>query len=417
MYNGIGLSTARGSGTNGYVQRNLSSLRPRERIQDQPFDDKPPPIRKPNKDILDHQKKREVEVKCMELQDQLEAQDIPDDEVEARVDSLRQELLKNLERMSQDVKKLQEHQVHELAEAKEKADARTRAAFGIRDDFVAGAAFDRDLQRLWASVERDWKIAKDAKNGGKNAIRQVGLDLSDTYFCLTQETIKQQRVADRARREEERLEREKALIIKRKEDAKLAEKLVKQNERDRKSRDERMNEGRRERPVRDDSRGRRSSRGRRDNRMRSPSSSGSDRRGDSRSKGRRHACVRPLDVKPHPPRDLLSDADLHAPQLFPHLDLVHQSLHLAAARATQDSRLSVDRLLGLHLVVAKAMQDSRPNEGRHLDLCRLTLVAPRCKGMGLRHQPPTALTVNRRHRLVEENRLFHLHPLPSHLPQ
>ena len=27
MYNGIGLTTARGSGTNGYVQRNLSLVR------------------------------------------------------------------------------------------------------------------------------------------------------------------------------------------------------------------------------------------------------------------------------------------------------------------------------------------------------------------------------------------------------
>lgn len=27
MYNGIGLNTARGSGTNGYVQRNLSMVR------------------------------------------------------------------------------------------------------------------------------------------------------------------------------------------------------------------------------------------------------------------------------------------------------------------------------------------------------------------------------------------------------
>lgn len=27
MYNGIGLQTARGSGTNGYVQRNLGALR------------------------------------------------------------------------------------------------------------------------------------------------------------------------------------------------------------------------------------------------------------------------------------------------------------------------------------------------------------------------------------------------------
>ncbi|KAJ3176133.1 hypothetical protein HDU87_005510 [Geranomyces variabilis] len=147
-YNGIGLSTARGSGTNGYVQRNLSTLRPRERTRDnQPIDDRPPPMRKANKEILDHAKKRQIELQCAVLQDDLEARgDVSEDEIDAQVDKLRQELLGNLERMTQDVKTLQEHQVHELAEAKEKADARAREAFGIGKDFVAGAAFDRDLQ-------------------------------------------------------------------------------------------------------------------------------------------------------------------------------------------------------------------------------------------------------------------------------
>jgi len=36
MYNGIGLSTAKGSGTNGYVERNLSALGPRHSHQNRP---------------------------------------------------------------------------------------------------------------------------------------------------------------------------------------------------------------------------------------------------------------------------------------------------------------------------------------------------------------------------------------------
>ncbi|MEQ2171813.1 hypothetical protein GOODEAATRI_014462 [Goodea atripinnis] len=71
MYNGIGLTTPRGSGTNGYVQRNLSSLRvkrprderggerdekDRERLESQLN-------RQPNADILEHQRKRQLEVK------------------------------------------------------------------------------------------------------------------------------------------------------------------------------------------------------------------------------------------------------------------------------------------------------------------------------------------------------------------
>lgn len=82
MYNGIGLTTPRGSGTNGYVQRNLSSLRvkrprddrggerdekDRERLESQLN-------RQPNAEILEHQRKRQLEVKCAELQDMMEEQ-------------------------------------------------------------------------------------------------------------------------------------------------------------------------------------------------------------------------------------------------------------------------------------------------------------------------------------------------------
>lgn len=82
MYNGIGLTTPRGSGTNGYVQRNLSSVRAkrprderggerdekdRERLESQLN-------RQPNAEILEHQRKRQLEVKCAELQDMMEEQ-------------------------------------------------------------------------------------------------------------------------------------------------------------------------------------------------------------------------------------------------------------------------------------------------------------------------------------------------------
>ncbi|KAI9009616.1 cwf21 domain-containing protein [Gaertneriomyces semiglobifer] len=161
MYNGIGLSTARGSGTNGYVQRNLSSLRPRERRQDNAsIDDlKPFQMRKANQDILEHEKKREVEVKCLHLQEQLESEGMSEEDVEARVDAMRQELLQNLEHMKRDSKKLQEYQVHQMAEAKEKANERAKHALGISNDFVSGAAFDRDLQEKLKQERKERSVA------------------------------------------------------------------------------------------------------------------------------------------------------------------------------------------------------------------------------------------------------------------
>lgn len=80
MYNGIGLQTARGSGTNGHVQRNFAHVKhpKKDNHAYRPEDD----IKKldalinrpPNPEILDHEKKRKIEVKCAEFEDQLENQ-------------------------------------------------------------------------------------------------------------------------------------------------------------------------------------------------------------------------------------------------------------------------------------------------------------------------------------------------------
>jgi serine/arginine repetitive matrix protein 2 len=93
MYNGIGLTTPRGryvflllstqkcffklvaiSGTNGYVVRNLSVLRSHDTQHDRAnaWDAAPPKHREPDKEILEHERKRKVEVKCLELQLELE---------------------------------------------------------------------------------------------------------------------------------------------------------------------------------------------------------------------------------------------------------------------------------------------------------------------------------------------------------
>lgn len=62
------------SGTNGYVVRNMSALRTRDTQNDRSnaWDAAPPKYREPDKEILEHERKRKVEVKCLELQLELE---------------------------------------------------------------------------------------------------------------------------------------------------------------------------------------------------------------------------------------------------------------------------------------------------------------------------------------------------------
>ena len=134
MSSNVGLSTPRGSGTSGYVQRNLSHLKPR---------DYPPPTssaatasntreyrqRQPDKEILEHDRKRGVEVKCLEFRDKLEDEGVDEDEIDERVEVYRKELLGELEREGEgwDVTGgkgggrkggFKPHQVHEIAAAK-----------------------------------------------------------------------------------------------------------------------------------------------------------------------------------------------------------------------------------------------------------------------------------------------------------
>ena len=72
MYNGIGLTTPRGSGTNGYVQRNLSFVRHKSERADYARIDKikPDVQKKPNLEILEHQRKRQIEVQIAQWVDE-----------------------------------------------------------------------------------------------------------------------------------------------------------------------------------------------------------------------------------------------------------------------------------------------------------------------------------------------------------
>uniref|UniRef100_A0A672UUY4 CWF21 domain-containing protein n=1 Tax=Strigops habroptila TaxID=2489341 RepID=A0A672UUY4_STRHB len=149
MYNGIGLPTPRGSGTNGYVQRNLSALRHKKGGGGEP-----PPgeeelrrleaglAKRPNPDILDHQRKRKVELKCLELSELMEEQGYAEGEIQEKVATFRMMLLEKDVALGEPEQKPTVTETHQLAEANEKKNERLRAAFGISDTYVDGSSFD-----------------------------------------------------------------------------------------------------------------------------------------------------------------------------------------------------------------------------------------------------------------------------------
>lgn len=77
MYNGIGLRTVRGTATNGYVQKNMSYVKPamvraKTGKSGEDWGSAVPKARKPCADIQEHDRKRQIEVKLIELQESLE---------------------------------------------------------------------------------------------------------------------------------------------------------------------------------------------------------------------------------------------------------------------------------------------------------------------------------------------------------
>ncbi|KIO19258.1 hypothetical protein M407DRAFT_11490 [Tulasnella calospora MUT 4182] len=209
MFNGIGLTTPRGSGTNGYVQRNLSHLRPRDdsynRSQD--FSEiKGPRMREPDQGILDHEKARQIELKVFELQVQLEDEGHDQDYIDGRVYALREKLLKEAEEAEKSGKpgrkppvSLRPNDTHAMAAAKKVEVEKMARAFGTSSNYQEGDAFNREKQeelRQQRAVER---AERDKKREEE------------------QEARERQRRAERERREEEAKLRRRREYLEKKE--------------------------------------------------------------------------------------------------------------------------------------------------------------------------------------------------------
>ncbi|EAU84548.2 pre-mRNA-splicing factor CWC21 [Coprinopsis cinerea okayama7 len=172
MYNGIGLTTPRGSGTSGYVVRNLSTLRSYQHSnqQDNSWEAAPPKHREPDQGILEHERKRAVEVKCLELQLKLEDEEIDEAEIEKQVSALREKLLANLSSSIKNPRSLKPSDTHAIAAAKKVELERMAKALGTRSDYQEGDSFDREkqeelkLKRIAEREERERQRAEERRN-------------------------------------------------------------------------------------------------------------------------------------------------------------------------------------------------------------------------------------------------------------
>jgi hypothetical protein len=154
MYQNVGLTTPRGSGTSGYVQRNLSHFKPRDNAAPYPkdWDNYKHKQRKPDEAILEHDAKRAIEVKVFELRDRLEEEGkLDDDEIDERCQELRNRLEAERQKnkgAKTDARGLKSYQVHDLAKAKIEESEKLRKALGISEDYEEGSHWKKQEERL-----------------------------------------------------------------------------------------------------------------------------------------------------------------------------------------------------------------------------------------------------------------------------
>lgn len=111
MYNGIGLATPRGTGTSGHIQKNrahsgqkLQGVYERKKVHEkealvqyEKFEKSKQVSRKVDPSIAEHEKKREIEVKCFELRDTLEDEGVEENIIEEEVSNLREKLTRKFQ--------------------------------------------------------------------------------------------------------------------------------------------------------------------------------------------------------------------------------------------------------------------------------------------------------------------------------
>lgn len=149
MYNNVGRSTARGTGTNGYIQRNLAKLDPsRQRTiaaLQKPSKQKSFKAKKPNKAILERQTERAIESKVYDLQCSLEDKKNAEALIKMKCDELRKELRRKVA-MGQSLGEEKNKDSHMIAALQHEKNEIFRQALNISKDHKRGQGFDQTLQ-------------------------------------------------------------------------------------------------------------------------------------------------------------------------------------------------------------------------------------------------------------------------------
>jgi serine/arginine repetitive matrix protein 2 len=150
MYGNVGLPTARGSGTNGYIQRNLSFIKKKYKLgnykeiinqfQLNPLQSK----KRIDNEIIEHEIKYKIEIELYDLKEKLKNDGENEIEIENKI-KLKREELKNklLKNNNEFMDKKETHSTNKLKTSKMDI---LKNALKIKEEYKIGEAFDAELQ-------------------------------------------------------------------------------------------------------------------------------------------------------------------------------------------------------------------------------------------------------------------------------
>eukprot|EP01061_Rhynchopus_euleeides_P017795 TRINITY_DN2946_c0_g1_i1.p1 TRINITY_DN2946_c0_g1~~TRINITY_DN2946_c0_g1_i1.p1 ORF type:complete len:317 (+),score=158.18 TRINITY_DN2946_c0_g1_i1:48-998(+) len=206
MYNGVGLQTPRGTGTSGFIQRNAGQLAAgggrTALMWNTRSHYKTETIRhEKGKDIREHEKKREVELKLLVERERMEDEGkLSEDEIEDELAHLRRVFLREQDREEERQSALPSKSVDDFAQA-----------FNIPKDYTEGDAFDRDLQDSKKAERLAKKREEDERRERERLEREIRIEEEKLALSKAEEKErKRKRKEEKKQKKDEKKKRKKA---------------------------------------------------------------------------------------------------------------------------------------------------------------------------------------------------------------
>jgi len=153
---------------------------------------------------LQHNRKREIELKVAQLREALEEQGVAEAEIERKVSETRRKLLDKLPKVpTMDVSAGRSGETHSDAAAKQQENSALKAALGISSEYKGGSAFDRELQDKRRQERLDERAAAEAE---RESLLRV---LEKEQEREERERAKEERKREKDSRRAEKAERKK----------------------------------------------------------------------------------------------------------------------------------------------------------------------------------------------------------------